>query len=246
MLRLDPHVHTVYSGDSTITLDHLRLALQRTLSWIAVTDHNNVQGGLKALRTLGNHIIAGVELSTKEGHLLLLGIGDRHEAKEVLRLRDRSIFEALDLAKDMNLVAVLAHPLERFRHGVSKRILLEVLRKAPANLAIEVLNASSLPLSFRRRRLLEEILRLHSWKLVLAGSDAHIPQTIGYAYVTFHEDPGDPLEALLDCREISIGGQYIPLSMRILTAYAQLRLKIRRLRLSSSKLCTSSVSITPF
>lgn len=232
LCNLDPHVHTVYSGDSIITLDHLRKALKGKLKWIGITDHNQIKGAIKARKIFGDRIIAGIELSTKEGHLVLLGFKDEQEARKFVNFVNHNIIEVIETACESNLLAIVVHPLERLRHGINYTVLRNLLERNFENLAIEIINSSSLPLGVLRRKRLQYLISRYNWRRLIAGSDAHIPQLIGYAYVILPSNNKDPLETLLKAEKIECRGRYSPLILKMLTAISQFNLKIRRISLS--------------
>ena len=74
----DFHVHTRYSRDSLMSEDRLiRLALERGLTHVAVTNHNNVEGAVAVRdRVIAQgledrlHIILGEEVSTSDGEVV--------------------------------------------------------------------------------------------------------------------------------------------------------------------------------
>ncbi|MBR1456475.1 MAG: PHP domain-containing protein [Oscillospiraceae bacterium] len=110
MKRIDLHVHTTASDGSTAPADAVRLALERGLSAIAVTDHDTVSGYAEAARageTLGVEVVPGIEISTRyEGPVHILGYFV-DPASEVLRpvldwvIRDRD-------ARNRKMVALMA------------------------------------------------------------------------------------------------------------------------------------------
>jgi predicted metal-dependent phosphoesterase TrpH len=74
----DLHIHSTYSHDATTTVRAiLKQAADVQLDVIAVTDHNDIRGALEACKLgfqYGIGVIPGVEVSTREGHLLALFI----------------------------------------------------------------------------------------------------------------------------------------------------------------------------
>lgn len=81
MYKYDFHVHTEYSPDSTSPLKSvLEAAVKKGLDGIAICDHDTREGGLKAVQIVADNpelfknfvVIPGVEVSTAEGHLLVL------------------------------------------------------------------------------------------------------------------------------------------------------------------------------
>jgi hypothetical protein len=66
--RADLHIHSIYS-DGIPTIEHILHHTERhtKLDVIAITDHNVIDGSLRA-----RDFIVGEEVSTNEGHLLAL------------------------------------------------------------------------------------------------------------------------------------------------------------------------------
>ena len=80
MLRFDLHVHTNYSRDGQSTVEEiLKAAKAKGLDGVAITDHNTTAGARYALEVCdrvapGLLVIPGEEISTRSGHLIVLGI----------------------------------------------------------------------------------------------------------------------------------------------------------------------------
>src|SRR3972149_8625567 len=73
--KVDLHVHTVYSRDSLITPEDLVFyARKRGLTAVAVTDHDRVDGALKIAKEADFLIIPGIEVSSRNGHVLGLNV----------------------------------------------------------------------------------------------------------------------------------------------------------------------------
>ena len=74
----DLHLHTIYSYDGTASLSAvLSRAKQLGLDVIAITDHDEIAGALKAMEMAPNYgveVIPGIEITTSEGDLLALFI----------------------------------------------------------------------------------------------------------------------------------------------------------------------------
>lgn len=117
MLRFDLHVHTSYSKDGLSTVeDILRAAAARGLAGVAITDHNTTAGARYALEVVdkvapGLIVIPGEEISTKSGHLIVLGI--KQDIPPGMTVED-TIMEARKLGG----LVVVPHPYNRPRHGM--------------------------------------------------------------------------------------------------------------------------------
>ena len=76
MLSTDLHIHTSCSKDGESSVQQvLSAAIAAGLDAIAITDHDTMQG-YKIARELDTSVlvIPGVEISTREGHVIALGI----------------------------------------------------------------------------------------------------------------------------------------------------------------------------
>src|SRR5579864_1700213 len=121
--KADLHMHTTYSdGCATIyeVLDHVQ---KRTnLDVIAITDHDQVEGALRARDLWAKSsyrfdFVVGEEVTTKEGHLLGLFIEKRIQPGQ-------SMERSIDLIHEQGGLAVIAHPLHRlFRHSCQKEVM---------------------------------------------------------------------------------------------------------------------------
>ena len=76
MLTCDLHVHTNYSKDGESSIEEiLRRAEEAGLDAIAITDHDAVDGAKMALQIPSRVlVIPGIEVSTKQAHLIVLGV----------------------------------------------------------------------------------------------------------------------------------------------------------------------------
>jgi hypothetical protein len=160
LIRADLHIHTTYSSDSTVTPKALveKLVAHNFIKVAAVTDHDTVKG-LSATRKLAAAypdivIIPGVEISTAEGDLLVLGT-------EETPPQPWTVENVVDFARDNACVSVVAHPYREYGMG-------DLARNYKVD-AIEVLNGESSPNANKLAQELAKSMRLPG----VAGSDAH-------------------------------------------------------------------------
>ena len=100
MLKIDLHVHTVGSPDAhTVPEDLPKIIKRRGLDGIAVTEHNN----FAPPRIPNTLILPGVEISSRDGHIVALGI------RETIAAR-LSADETIQKIHGQGGVAVIAHP----------------------------------------------------------------------------------------------------------------------------------------
>lgn len=179
-MKADLHVHTEFSLDGVTTPEQLiETAKARGIGCVAVTDHNE----FKAYELLKDNkdviIIPAEEVSSKEGHIVALGI-DR------LIPKGMSIQETIDAIHEAGGYAFAAHPY-RWWSGLGEKN----TRNYPFD-GIESRNSRSIPSANRKsERLAKEI-----GKPISAGSDAHSPRHIGDGYVVIPDDVTDWREAL--------------------------------------------------
>ena len=172
MLKLDLHTHSQYSEDATGSpKDIIKILMKKGLHGMAITDHNTVDGGLKALKFKPKEfiIISGVEISTKDGHMLALNVTENIK-------RHLSVEETVEKIIDAGGIPIVPH-LFRNMSGIKN----EKLRKIHTKLsAIEVFNSCSLPQTNLKTAKIAKDFGLGG----TGGSDAHDPMYAGYAYTT--------------------------------------------------------------
>ena len=179
-MKADLHVHTMFSLDGKTTMEQLvESAKAHGVGCIAVTDHNE----FKAYELLKDNkdviIIPAEEVSSKEGHIVALGI-DR------LIPRGLSIQETIDKIHEAGGYAFAAHPY-RWWSGLGEENTLAY----PFD-GIEARNGRSIPSANRK----SEELAKRIGKPVSAGSDAHIPRLIGDGYVEIPDSVSNWQEAV--------------------------------------------------
>ena len=108
-LICDLHVHTNASADGHCPVEKvLERAKAAGLDAVAVTDHDTTVSALKALSLESEVIvIPGIEVSTKDGHVLILGTTKEYEAGKPA---DETIAEA----HADGCVTVIPHPYHLF------------------------------------------------------------------------------------------------------------------------------------
>ncbi len=170
MLKLDLHVHSQYSEDGVGKPKEIIKVLRRNgFQGMALTDHNTLSGVEMALKETSNEflVIPGVEISSKEGHILGLNV-----TKEIPR--GLSVVETIEKIRDAGGVPLVPH-VSRNLSGIKNHNLSRIRARISA---IEVFNACSLPQTNLATVRLAESLDLGG----TGGSDAHEPAFAGYGY----------------------------------------------------------------
>jgi predicted metal-dependent phosphoesterase TrpH len=163
-LKLDLHTHTSRSSDAFTSPKLLpTICRDRGLDGLAITDHNV----LSQDQSEEIVIIPGIEISTRDGHVIGLGLSEAIP-------RGLSADETIGRIRDQHGVSIIPHPYDLWRSSVRPSLL--TVRPD----AIEVINSSSFlhSVTWKRARIFAE---RENYPMT-AGSDSHIPQTIGRAY----------------------------------------------------------------
>ncbi|MGA2120804.1 MAG: PHP domain-containing protein [Methanoregula sp.] len=200
MLTCDLHVHTNYSKDGESSVEEiLRKAEVVGLDAIAITDHDSVDGAKKALSIPSPVlVIPGIEVSTKQGHLLVLGVTEIIPA-------GLDVVATVNIARRMGALAILPHPYHVWRHGVARR------KKAGMHIvdAVEAFNSRYIVGSANQKaaRIAKRL-----GKPCVGGSDAHNAKFVGFGrtYIDAEKNVPAILEAIRAGR-VSCGGRKTPL-----------------------------------
>ena len=110
---IDMHTHTNYSDGDLSPQDLIRLAIDKRVGTLAITDHDTIEGIKKVNRNediivdTGIEIINGIELSAKtdKGRMHILGYGidlnNKALNKKMVDLRDNSINSVLSIMEQI-------------------------------------------------------------------------------------------------------------------------------------------------
>lgn len=191
MLRVDLHLHSLFSHDGQSSLEALiERSRECGLDRIALTDHNTVEGALELARMAPELAIIGEEAKTREGEVIGLFITGRvtpYLAPE----------EAMDLIHEMGGLTYLPHPLDRHRSNFRPE---RVVQLADRIDIIETYNPwCDAPANAAAARLAADLGRVTA-----TGSDAHGIQELGRSWMEMDDyvGPIDFLEKLRGARHV--------------------------------------------
>ena len=214
-VRIDLHVHTRHSHDSAAPVDSvLQRCRDSGLGLVAVTDHDNIRGGLEAReKSNGFPVIVGEEIKTAEGDVIGLFLEDPVPPR-------LTPLETVKRVKDQGGLVGVPHPFDRVRPtAMGRRALLEIL---PWVDFLEGYNAHTL-LSRDNRRGVD--FAEEYTVPVVACSDSHSALELGRTYtgVPGEELDGTPEGLMRAIRSgVCVGRRPNPLLM-LAPAYAKLR-----------------------
>jgi len=167
-LRVEFHCHTIFSKDSLTRPERLvHAARQKGLDRVIVTDHNNIDGALRARAIDPQLIIVGEEIMTDRGELLAAYVSEQIPARltpqeTIRRLREQGAFISV------------SHPFDEMRSGHwTPADLLEIL---PLVDAIETFNSRCMNTEYNTKA--QAFAREHNIPGTV-GSDAHTAMELG-------------------------------------------------------------------
>src|SRR5215203_3802327 len=189
----DIHIHSIYSYDATTTVRGLlKQASNADLNVISITDHDEIRGAFDA-RELGPQygieVIPGVEVTTKDGHLLALFV-------EKIPPRGLSLEETLKIIGDLGGIAVAPHPFNQLPGSLSMDNVIGILNKPEVRnvlRGIEVYNMTTQPFDAMVQKISSYLPFAKT-----AGSDAHVYWAIGTGKTQFNGTSASELRTALE------------------------------------------------
>ncbi|HXZ03212.1 MAG TPA: CehA/McbA family metallohydrolase [Ktedonobacteraceae bacterium] len=212
--RADIHMHTNLGDGWASPARVIEEATRLGLPLIAITDHDHVEGAKRVQELIYQQnnslqMITGVEVSTRQGHLLGLFVTKAPKAM-------KSVEESIENIKEQGGLVIVPHPLGRLVPSLSHAKITALLEKGYAIDGIEMYNPSPANASMR------PAVRAANQQWGLAetgGSDAHFWQHIGTAYTLFPGSSAHDLRRAIIERTVRPGGQELPVPSLSAGAY---------------------------
>jgi len=176
MLKLDLHVHSSYSNrhghlECFNNVEVIRQATKKTgINALSITDHDTLSYNKLKPKLKSLFLLPGVEISTKQGHLLAYGI------KEPIKPK-LDVFEAVARVREQNGLVIVPHPFS------FKGLAFRTAKLKPD--AVEIFNS----INFSTLDKLSEYYVKNNNLKACSGSDSHFPLTIGATYVEVNCEP---------------------------------------------------------
>jgi predicted metal-dependent phosphoesterase TrpH len=175
-LRVDCHLHTMWSGDSTTTPEELALAVTESgIDVLCITDHSTIFGAVRLADELSDRcqVIVGQEQRTPEGEIIGLFLSER------IPPGCRSAAEAAGIVREQGGLVYVPHPFDPLRHRVGG----DVLERLAGEGLVDVIEARNGKTSLESLNEEAAAACVRLGVAAGAGSDAHVPEAIGAAYV---------------------------------------------------------------
>jgi predicted metal-dependent phosphoesterase TrpH len=193
-VRVDLHSHTMWSGDSTTTPDELEQAVVESgIDVLCITDHNAVNGAQQLADRLPCRVVVGEELRTHAGEIIGLFLTEHVPFGVAPR-------DAAERIRSQGGIVYVPHPFDPLRRNLAEGALVD-LAEAGLLDAIEAFNAKTQLLHLQERA---AAFALRYGLPGGAGSDAHVPDALGAAYVEMpdFDSPAEFLASLANARVV--------------------------------------------
>ena len=164
---------------------------------LCITDHHAIAGAVQLRETLPCRVVVGEELRTAAGEIIGLFLTERIP-------NGLGHVETARPIRDQGAIVYIPHPFDPMRRNLAEPALYELAAAGLVD-AVEVINAKTSLQSLNRRAAdFADEFDLAAG----AGSDAHVPNAIGSAYVEMpdFETPTEFLAALRSGSSSAITG----------------------------------------
>ncbi|MFM8625486.1 MAG: PHP-associated domain-containing protein [Actinomycetota bacterium] len=198
-VRVDMHSHTMFSGDSTTTLEEICAAVEESaIDVLCVTDHNAIEGAVRLEKALAGlcRVIVGEEVRTHTGEVIGLFLNEKISFGANAHDTARQI-------RDQGGIVYVPHPFDPMRRNITEDSLVSLTAAGLVD-AIEAHNSKTSLASLNRRAV--EFGEAHGLALG-SGSDAHVPDALGSAFVEMPDFDG-PVDFLAKLREGRVVGHH--------------------------------------
>ncbi|MEM0360772.1 MAG: PHP domain-containing protein [Candidatus Diapherotrites archaeon] len=218
-MKIDTHIHSVYSGHSSLSIEHIVGFCKKNEIVPALTDHNTVNGWKafsKKAKNAGIPFILGEEIKVWEnskpcGELLALFLQEGVKQGETL--------EVIDCLRAQDALVSVAHPFDFFR----KAFFFNEKRRDFAKKvdAIEVFNSRSYLDYFNKTA--EKFAREKKMPFT-AGTDAHFPIELGNAFMEVNAGSLEEARKKILKGKCSFTGKLSPRKIHFYTQIAKIGL----------------------
>jgi predicted metal-dependent phosphoesterase TrpH len=202
--RADLHLHTTASDGAATVRDLLAHVARTDLRVIAITDHDTISAALAARHMAGAYgveVIVGEEVSTRDGHLLVLFLEQELPP-------GRPLAETVAAARAQGALVIAPHPFGFLVRSIGRTGPLGFGRYADSAWAtlvdaVEIFNAGLW--SPQNNMLAARFATAHGLPVV-GGSDSHHLPTVGMGYTLFPGRTAADLRRAIEQRQTRAAG----------------------------------------
>lgn len=193
------HSHTMFSGDSTTTLDEIYdSVVDSGLDVLCITDHNAIEGAVRLQKLLADvcRVIVGEEVRTHTGEVIGLFLNEKISY-------GASAAATCEQIRAQGGLVYVPHPFDPMRKNLTEASLTDIAAAGLVD-AIEGHNSKTSLKSLNARAVAFAAERDLA---IGAGSDAHVPLALGSAFIEMPDFDG-PHDFLAKLREGAVVGHY--------------------------------------
>lgn len=195
-IKLDLHVHTKYSYDGILSPEKvLKLAINKGLNGIAITDHNSIRGAKEAKEANKNKdfiVIVGSEIKTNRGEVMGLFLQEE--------IASRDFYEAIEEIKAQDGIITIPHPFDTMRSST----LIPSKEDAKLVHGVEVFNSRCIFSKYNK--LAMEFSKSNGLSMT-AGSDAHFANEVGLSGIIVHAEDEEEIKKAILNKKVEIFGK---------------------------------------
>jgi predicted metal-dependent phosphoesterase TrpH len=196
-VRVDCHSHTMWSGDCTTTPDELFAAVEAAaIDVLCITDHNAIAGAVELADRLPCRVVVGEELRVGSGEIIGLFLTERLPG-------GIGVIEAATRIRDQGGLVYIPHPFDPMRNCLRPEDIDRLVAEGLVD-GIEGWNGKTSLRSLNEQA--QAYGREHDL-FVGAGSDAHVPDAVGAAYLEM-PDFDDPASFLAAAKQGRVVGHH--------------------------------------
>lgn len=215
--KADLHIHSNHSDGKPSIEEIIAYTENKTdLLVIAITDHNTIEGALRAARIVNQghyrfKVVVGEEITTKEGHIVGLYLNKKVSPH-------MSVAETLAKIKEQGGISVVPHPFSYTRMNGGRTEVyngigaVATIKERDKIDAIEVVNAT--PTAGNENFAARFLNQTIAHRAEIGASDAHILEGIGQGYTVFEgKSVTDLKKAILLHQTKAVGRKWPLLSL---------------------------------
>ncbi|MFM7263088.1 MAG: PHP domain-containing protein [Acidimicrobiales bacterium] len=200
-VRVDMHSHTMFSWDSTTTLDEIVESVTECgIDVLCVTDHNALEGAVRLKKLLEDagicRVVVGEEVKTHTGEVIGLFLTERIPFGE-------TAVRTCEAIRAQGGLVYVPHPFDPMRRNITEDSL-RIISDAGLVDAVEVHNSKT---SLQSLNAKAKQFAVHRGLAMGSGSDAHVPHALGSAYVEMPDFDG-PADFLAKLAEGHVVGHH--------------------------------------